>query len=90
MDIQESVNLAVKKDYRGYLFSNDIHYIPAKLQFDKKIIVGHYPTILIPGHEKAEIYYNKNYIDIDTGNERREEGGRLSCLCLDDGKEFYI
>ena len=71
MDIQESVNLAVKKDYRGYLFSNDIHYIPAKLQFDKKIIVGHYQTILIPGHEKAEIYYGKNYIDIDTGNERR-------------------
>ena len=90
VDIQESVNLAVKKDYRGYLFSNDLHHIPASIRFDKMIIVGHYPTIFIPRHEKAEIYYGRNYIDIDTGNERRKEGGRLSCLRLDDGKEFYI
>lgn len=90
VDIQESVNLSLKKDYRGYLFSNDIHHIPANLRFDKKIVVGHYPTIFIPGHEKAKIYFGRNYIDIDTGNERREESGRLSCLRLDDGKEFYI
>lgn len=30
------------------------------------------------------------YIDIDTGNERRSEGGRLSCLRLDDWEEYYV
>ena len=32
----------------------------------------------------------KKYIDIDTGNERRQEGGRLSCMRLEDGQEFYV
>lgn len=48
IDIKESVDQAVKADLERYmyLFSNDIHYIPAVLKFDKKIIVGHYPTVL--------------------------------------------
>lgn len=90
IDIRASVNLAMEKDVRGYLFSNDIHYVSTSIRFDRKIIVGHFPTIFIPGHEKAKIYHSKKYIDIDTGNERREEGGKLSCLRLDDEKEFYI
>ena len=90
IDIKESVDQAVKADQERYLFSNDIHYIPAVLKFDKKIIMGHYPTVLIPGHEMYSIFYGEKYFDIDAGNERREEGGRLACLCLDDGKEFYI
>ena len=89
IDIQASVDFAMEKDVRGYLFSNDIHHIPASLRFDRKMIVGHFPTIFIPGHEKADIYYGKKYIDIDTGNERRAEDGRLFCLCLDDGRDFY-
>ena len=69
---------------------SDIHYILAVFKFDKQIIVGHYLTVLIPGHELYFIFYSKKYINIDTGNERRDEGGRLACLRLDDGKEFYI
>ena len=90
IDIKESVDQAVKADHERYLFSNDIHYIPAVLKFDKKIIVGHYPTILIPGHETYSIFYGEKYFDIDAGNERRDEGGRLACLCLDDGTEYYV
>lgn len=90
IDIQASVEKAVCWDMEQYLFSDDIHYIPSRVQFDKKIIVGHYPTLLIPEYHRAKIYHSKNYIDIDTGNERREEGGKLSCLRLDDGKEFYV
>ena len=90
IDIKESVNQGVKADQERYLFSNDIHYIPAVLKFDKKIIVGHYPTVLIPGHEMYSIFYGEKYFDIDTGNERRDEGGRLACLCLDDGMEYYV
>lgn len=90
IDIKKSVDQAIEADQERYLFSNDIHYIPASLKFNMKIIVGHYPVIFLPGHEKAVIYHGKKYINIDTWNERRDRGGILSCLRLDDGKEFYI
>lgn len=90
VDIKESVDRAVRDNQERYLFSNDIHYIPACISFDKKIIVGHYPTLLLAEYNKAEIYHGTNYIDIDTGNERRQEGGRLSCLRLEDKEEFYV
>lgn len=90
IDIRASVEKAAGWNMEEYLFSDDIHYIPSRVQFDKRIIVGHYPTLLIQEHHRAQIYYGKNYIDIDTGNECREKGGRLSCLRLDDGKEFYV
>ena len=35
-------------------------------------------------------FTGSRYTDIDTGNERRDAGGRLSCLRLDDGREFYV
>lgn len=90
IDIKASVDQAVAADQERYLFSNDIHYLPAIIRFDRKIIVGHYPTLLLPEHGRAAIYHGEKYIDIDTGNERRNEGGRLACLRLDDGKEFYV
>ena len=90
IDIKESVEQAVKANQERYLFSNDIHYIPASLEFDKRIIVGHCPTIYIPEHWSYSIFYGTRYCDIDTGNARRDEGGRLSCLRLDDGREYYV
>lgn len=90
VDIQTSVKMAIKEDQEAYLLSDDIHYIPASLKFDKKLIVGHHPTILLPDYTFPSIYYGKKYIDIDTGNDNRKNGGRLACLRLDDGKEFYI
>ena len=90
VNIRASADEAAEADQERYLFSNDIHYIPANLRFDKKIIVGHYPVIFLAEHEKAEIYHCLRYTDIDTGNERRRQGGRLACLRLEDGKEFYV
>ena len=90
IDIKESVERAAAADQERYLFSNDIHYLPSAARFDKKIIVGHYPVMLLPEHGKASIYHGEKYIDIDTGNERRNEGGRLACLRVDDGREFYV
>ncbi|MBS6678106.1 MAG: metallophosphoesterase [Clostridiales bacterium] len=90
VDIEASVLAAVEADQERYLFSDDIHYIPASIQFDKRIIVGHYPTMFLPDFKRARIYHGRKYIDIDTGNERRREGGRLSCMRLEDGQEFYI
>lgn len=90
VDIEASVKSAIKENQESYLFSDDIHYIPVSLKFDKKVIVGHHPTILLPDYASATIYKGKNYIDIDTGNDRRKEGGRMACLRLDDWKESYV
>lgn len=53
---------------------------------DKIIIVGHNPTTEDNGGN-GKIFYGNNSIDIDCGNMR---GGKLACLCLDNGKEYYI
>ena len=90
IDIRKSVDQAAAADMERYLFSDDIHFIPASVRFDRKIIVGHYPVILLPDHGTARIYHGSRYTDIDTGNERLDAGGRLSCLRLDDGREFYV
>lgn len=90
IDIESSVLAAMAADQERYLFSDDIHYIPGTKRFDKRIIVGHYPTLFLPDFKCARIYHGRQYTDIDTGNERRKEGGRLSCLRLEDGQEFYI
>lgn len=49
------------------------------------LVSGHTPTLAITG--EPEIYYKNNNINIDCG---AAFGGRLSCLRLDDLKEFYI
>lgn len=90
IDIENSVRKAAETDQEKYLFSDDIHLIPASLCFDRKIIVGHCPTLLLPDFGEPRIFYSRNYIDIDTGNDRREAGGRLACLCLESGVEFYV
>ena len=54
---------------------------------DKQIIVGHVPVGEIPGAEPDMIYYGNGSIAIDCG---AAFGGRLACLCLDNGKEYYI
>lgn len=90
VDIAASVEKAVAMNQEKYLFSNDIHYIPANLFFDKEIVVGHYPTLLLPEYQKAEIYKGRKYINIDTGNDCRSRGGRLACVRLDDGEAFYV
>lgn len=90
IDIKKSVDYGAAADQEKYLISNDIHNIPDSLKFNMKIVVGHYPVVFLPGHEKAVIYHGENYMDIDTWNERRDKGGRLSCFRLDDGKEFYV
>lgn len=52
----------------------------------KTVIIGHIPTSEIPGGEPGKIYHGKGVIAIDCGAGR---GGRLGCLRLEDGCEFY-
>lgn len=57
-------------------------------------IVGHVPTFIIreyPG-TPATIWRSPDgkLIDVDCGAVFPESGGRLGCLCLDTGEEFYV
>lgn len=54
---------------------------------DVTLIVGHLPTYEIPDADKGLIYYGEGSIDIDCG---AAFGEKLGCLCLDNGREYYV
>ncbi len=50
------------------------------------VVCGHLPTnVYFEGD--GDIYHGDGYIAIDCGASR---GGRLACLCLEDGREYYV
>ena len=51
------------------------------------LVVGHRPTYEIEGAEKGKIYHGEGVIAIDCG---AAFGEPLGCICLDNGKEYYI
>ncbi|MBQ6824832.1 MAG: serine/threonine protein phosphatase [Clostridia bacterium] len=56
------------------------------------LVVGHTPTILLRERTvAASIYRGRgNVIAVDCGAAYPEHGGRLGCLCLETGREFYV
>ena len=54
---------------------------------DVTIIAGHVPTYTIDEADRGMIYYGENCILIDCG---AAYGEKLGCLCLDNGKEYYV
>ena len=72
--------LFTRMDYTGTYFK------------DKYLVTGHTPVRLIRRelsllHEDDSILHIGNHIAIDCGC---TFGGKLGCLCLDNGKEYYI
>ena len=57
-----------------------------------RLLVGHTPTFLMQRfREPARIYYGKgNVIALDCGAAYPKCLGRLSCLCLETGEEWYV
>ena len=54
---------------------------------DKYVITGHTPTMAIPNNPRpGQIYRCNRHIAIDCG---AGFGGKLACLCLETGQEFY-
>ena len=51
------------------------------------LVVGHVPTYEIEGAQKGKIYHGEGAIAIDCG---AAFGEPLACICLDNGKEYYI
>lgn len=68
-------------------------YVDSELCTDGLLIIGHTPVCKLTGKspsEKMEIFYGKNYIDIDCGCGHCVPGARLACLRLEDMAEFYV
>ena len=51
------------------------------------LVVGHKPTYEIEGAERGKIYHGEGSLFIDCGAAYDEP---LGCVCLDNGKEYYI
>lgn len=55
---------------------------------DKYVITGHTPTVFIEANPRPGYIFRKNnHIAIDCG---AGFGGRLGCICLETGEEFYV
>ena len=54
---------------------------------DVTVIAGHVPTYTLADAEKGKIYHGDGCILMDCGAAYDEP---LGCLCLENGKEFYI
>ena len=54
---------------------------------DKTIIVGHIHTGELPDCDPDMVYYGNGTIFMDCGSDKN---GTLGCLCLDNGKEYYV
>ena len=54
---------------------------------DKTVVVGHIHTNELPDPDPDMIYYGNGTIFLDCGSDKN---GTLGCLCLDNGKEFYV
>lgn len=89
INIEESVRLFVKLDEWAYLVSDDLHFLPASITFDRYIICGHYPTL----EYRAEggVYRTPKFTDIDCGCAWKQPSPhrRMACLCLDTGEVVY-
>ena len=54
---------------------------------DKILVTGHSPTVYIDKNYAERIIKKNNHIAIDCGC---VFGGRLGCVCLENGREFYV
>lgn len=58
---------------------------------DKYLVTGHLPTRCIDGNDgQDKIFKGNNHIAIDCGSGCKGHGGRLGCICLDTGAEYYV
>lgn len=68
------------------MFDSPVDFLTCAVE-GKTVIAGHIPTGEIPGSSAGTIFRSKGCIAVDCGAAR---GGRLGCLRLEDGREFYV
>ena len=88
------INFAPDRPLEDYHYYELLFKVPdyEKVYFqDKYLVTGHLPTRCIYGNKgQDKIYRANNHIAIDCGSACKGEGGRLGCICLDTGEEFYV
>lgn len=73
------------------LFCNPIDFSAKHPLPGKTVIAGHIPTYDIPGGDEGCIFHGEGVIGLDCGMGRNDgHAGRLGCLRLEDGAEFYV
>lgn len=89
IDIEASIRRFVKTDEWAYLVSDDLHYLPASVRFDRYIICGHYPTLEY--REEGGVYETPVFTDIDCGCAWKQPSPhrKMACLCLDTWDVVY-
>lgn len=55
-----------------------------------RFIFGHTPTFLVGPRTPRMLRGKGNLINVDCGAAYEEQGGRLGCLCLENGAGFYV
>lgn len=85
VDVEESIQRGVKENEYQFLISGDIHDCAAAIRrkLDKYIICGHVPTTNLNLDGSYRVYKGDSYMDIDTGNGHKANGGCLSCYCVE-------
>ena len=74
-------------DYMPEDFINEPADTQRRLIDGVTLVVGHRPTYEIEGAERGKIYHGDGVSVIDCG---AAFGEPLACLCLNNGKEYYI
>lgn len=89
VDIEASIRRFAEKDEWEYLVSDDLHQLPASVQFDRYIICGHYPTLEY--REEGGVFISREFTDIDCGCAWKLPSPyrKMACLCLDTGETVY-
>ena len=77
------------------IWGRPLDFIPSTLPKNATAIIGHPPTIYLDADDGAspfKIFHSNSqrFIDIDCGCGNKTERRRLSCLRLDDLKEYYV
>ncbi len=78
---------AALDDYMPEDFIGEFADLEHQLIDGVTLVVGHVPTYEIDGAQRGKIYHGDGAIAIDCG---AAFGEPLACICLDNGKEYYI
>lgn len=90
-DVEAAVQYMVRHHTWSYSVSSDLYELPDSVRFDKRLLVGHVPTMSGHAFEPVPyIYEKREYIDLDCGCGYRRDGGKLACLRLEDFRVWYL
>ena len=90
IDVKESIKAGFERNTYNFMCGRDIHYAPTEIlkRLNQYIILGHVPTYYINDDYSCNAYRSDYYMDIDCGNGKKRNGGRICCYDVND--DIYI